>query len=199
MTRNARFTSMVVAIAASFGATAMAEASEVLKSPSECELHRQISNEVPGECAALAAPVQGAVKYRSIVPSGAAPAPVALPVQQASTGPRSANMSINFDYNSAHLTAGAKSDLDRLVAVLNHGVNATSRFLVVGHTDAAGSDEYNTDLSTQRAAAVASYLGNRGVERSRVNSIGRGESELLDPANPVSAANRRVEIKNLGQ
>lgn len=198
MTGNVRFTGAIMAFAAGLCMSTLAQADEILKSPSECELHRQLSNDVPAECAASAAPAQG-VKFRSIVPRSAAAAPTALPVQQASTGPRKANMSINFEYNSAQLTPDARADLDRLAAVLNHGVNVASRFAVIGHTDGAGSEEYNTQLSAQRAAAVATYLEGRGVERSRVNSLGKGKSELIDPANPTSAANRRVEIKNLGQ
>ena len=70
-----------------------------------------------------------------------------------------------------------------------------SRFVVIGHTDAAGSEAFNQDLSTRRAAAVRDRLmGLTGAEEARFIVAGRGESDLKDPADPLAAGNRRVQI-----
>ncbi len=67
---------------------------------------------------------------------------------------------------------------------------------VAGHTDSDGSDDYNQDLSRQRAASVARYLSSQQVGRDRFSVEGRGEREPI--ASNASARgkqqNRRVEI-----
>jgi outer membrane protein OmpA-like peptidoglycan-associated protein len=73
-----------------------------------------------------------------------------------------------------------------------------SRFLIEGHTDAVGSDAYNQQLSEQRAEAVRRYLAGRQIEPSRLESAGKGESELLEPTGEASELNRRVRVVNLG-
>ena len=49
--------------------------------------------------------------------------------------------------------------------------------VVTGHTDRIGTEAYNRKLSDRRAASVRNYLVNKGVDASRVQSVGRGESE----------------------
>jgi outer membrane protein OmpA-like peptidoglycan-associated protein len=67
---------------------------------------------------------------------------------------------------------------------------------VVGHTDSDGSDDYNYDLSRQRAASVARYLSSQQLDPNRFSVEGRGEREPI--ASNASARgkqqNRRVEI-----
>ena len=72
------------------------------------------------------------------------------------------------------------------------------RFQIAGHTDAAGSAQYNERLSQQRATAVATYLADRhGVTTDRLQALGLGEQELADPQNPSDGINRRVEVRTL--
>ena len=69
---------------------------------------------------------------------------------------------------------------------------------VLAHTDTSGTDQANVALSNRRAAAVATYLGARGVGRARIASKGYGETApLYNPERNESdmAANRRVEIR----
>lgn len=69
---------------------------------------------------------------------------------------------------------------------------------VLGHTDTTGSHEHNQLLSERRAAAVADYLGARGVQRARMATRGYGETAPIympDTTDAERAANRRVEIK----
>jgi outer membrane protein OmpA-like peptidoglycan-associated protein len=111
----------------------------------------------------------------------------------------SVSLPIRFAYNSAELTPAATAMLDDLGAVLASDKYRTSRFRVVGHTDAAGSDAYNQDLSVRRAEAVYAYLGRKhGLDRRRLEVVGMGERKLVAPTNPLAAENRRVEVVNLG-
>ncbi|WP_430426807.1 OmpA family protein [Parasphingorhabdus sp.] len=68
---------------------------------------------------------------------------------------------------------------------------------VLGHTDSTGSDSYNQSLSERRAASVASFLTNSGVQRERLATRGFGESQPVasNSTEEGRAANRRVEIK----
>jgi outer membrane protein OmpA-like peptidoglycan-associated protein len=67
---------------------------------------------------------------------------------------------------------------------------------VVGHTDADGSDEYNQNLSRQRAASVARYLTSQQLASGRFSVEGRGEQEPVASNASFSGKqkNRRVEI-----
>src|SRR3954462_529553 len=61
---------------------------------------------------------------------------------------------VNFDYNSDKLTLPAKQNLDEFAKALRDPRLSSADFLVEGHTDAKGSDQYNLRLSERRAAAV---------------------------------------------
>jgi outer membrane protein OmpA-like peptidoglycan-associated protein len=67
---------------------------------------------------------------------------------------------------------------------------------VVGHTDADGSDEYNEDLSRQRASSVARYLSAQQLNPNRFSVEGKGEREPIasNASSSGKAQNRRVEI-----
>ncbi len=111
----------------------------------------------------------------------------------------SIDLDVNFEYASAALSPDAKIILDNLGKALTDPALVTSSFLVGGHTDARGSDAYNQKLSVARAQAVASYLMREyGIQATRLKVEGYGRSRLLDPANPDSVVNRRVEVTNLG-
>jgi len=67
---------------------------------------------------------------------------------------------------------------------------------VQGHTDSAGDDEHNLQLSQDRAEAVRSYLAERGIDAARLTARGYGETRPIE-SNRTSmgrAINRRVEF-----
>ena len=108
------------------------------------------------------------------------------------------DLRILFQFNSAELTPDARRALDQLAVALGSARLHDDRFRVAGHTDGLGSETYNLDLSLRRAEAAVDYLERaHGMARGRLVSQGFGETQLFDPENPVSAANRRVEIVNL--
>ena len=107
------------------------------------------------------------------------------------------DLTIQFDFDSASLREESKKDLKTLASVLNDETLFRFRFQVEGHTDAQGSAAYNDALSTRRADAVVTYLTQGGVEKDRLQSIGKGFMELLDPNDPRAAKNRRVRVLTL--
>ncbi len=111
----------------------------------------------------------------------------------------SMNFAVEFELGSANLTPEAMSVLDQLGVALSSDTLSPYAFRISGHTDATGPEIFNLQLSEQRARAVESYLAaNYGIDRSRLNTVGMGESALLDAGNPFSSQNRRVEITNIG-
>jgi outer membrane protein OmpA-like peptidoglycan-associated protein len=63
---------------------------------------------------------------------------------------------------------------------------------LVGHTSAEGDAEFNQRLSEARAQAAVDFLVSRGIDASRLEAIGKGSSEPLDPNN--LEVNRRTEF-----
>jgi len=107
-------------------------------------------------------------------------------------------ISVHFEDNSALLTSEAVEHLNPLGQALNSEELAPYSFVIDGHTDARGTDEYNLDLSKQRALAVGNYLyANFGVDAARLVLNGKGEHELYDAQQPASGINRRVEITTI--
>jgi outer membrane protein OmpA-like peptidoglycan-associated protein len=110
--------------------------------------------------------------------------------------PKSVNidLSVQFEFDSARLQAASKPLLDNLALAMNSERLSGLKFKVEGHTDAKGKNEYNQELSSRRAAAVHSYLVSQSVSAERLQSEGKGASELLVPEKPLAAENRRVRI-----
>ena len=103
---------------------------------------------------------------------------------------------VNFEFNSARLTAADKEMLNIIAARLKKDA-ANAQLKVTGYTDSVGNEAYNLKLSKARAQSVVEYLIDSGVPRSQFVSVeGAGES------NPVAsnqtpegrAQNRRTEI-----
>ena len=94
-----------------------------------------------------------------------------------------------FDYDSDAVKGAARANLTDLAASLRKYPG--TEVLIVGHTDAQGSDEYNYGLSQRRAASAKSFLVSQGVPSNRIRTEGRGETE---PVSASDAQNRRVEV-----
>jgi outer membrane protein OmpA-like peptidoglycan-associated protein len=113
--------------------------------------------------------------------------------------PPSVDLHIPFDYNSDKLTFDAITTLRQLGGALSDPKLAGYRFKIAGHTDAKGTVEYNKKLSERRAQAVRDYLvAQYDVAANRLETIGYGSNELVDPDKPLDAINRRVQIINIG-
>ncbi|WP_207455964.1 OmpA family protein [Azospirillum sp. SYSU D00513] len=153
----------------------------------------------PPEPAAVPAPSPAPVPVPPPAPVPAAAPPAALPPRPAAPALR-ASFRIGFALDSDRITADSRAVLDRVGAVMAAPGAEGVRFRILGHSDARGGDAHNDDLSRRRAEAVAAYLVERhGIAPSRLETAGMGSREPLDPADPRAAANRRVEIVNLGE
>ena len=101
---------------------------------------------------------------------------------------------VNFEYNSATLTKGARANLDQFAGALKDPRLDPSSFVVEGYTDGKGSDGYNLDLSSRRASAVVEYLKQQGVETAKLEAKGYGKLKPRS-ADPLDPTNRRVETR----
>jgi outer membrane protein OmpA-like peptidoglycan-associated protein len=112
----------------------------------------------------------------------------------------SVDLEIYFDYDSAAITPQAKPTLTSLGQALQAKELKGQSFLVGGHTDATGTDQYNQQLSERRAAAVKKYLmENYGVSDVSLVATGFGKEQLKVPKDPLAAQNRRVQVVNVGE
>ncbi|MEI6278845.1 MAG: OmpA family protein [Verrucomicrobiae bacterium] len=101
-----------------------------------------------------------------------------------------------FDYDAPALRPEALASLQKLGILIQR--NPGARFVIEGHTDSFGSDEYNLALSRRRAESVKAWLtGNMGLPEAAIQTVGYGKSRLLAPAVGTideQQINRRVEI-----
>lgn len=98
-----------------------------------------------------------------------------------------------FATNSTELSTDGKIALMPLVEVLK--AHPQSSVAVVGHTDSTGAAEYNLMISKKRAAAVAAYIEEQGIEADRITASGEGEENPI-ASNATAegrAQNRRVD------
>jgi OmpA-OmpF porin, OOP family len=109
-------------------------------------------------------------------------------------------IAMQFDFNSARVNPSSYRAIGLIADALYHPHLQGYCFLVIGHTDAVGSREYNFNLSQQRADAVRSALINPfGIDERRIAAVGLGEEQLMDAAHPESSENRRVQLINVGK
>jgi outer membrane protein OmpA-like peptidoglycan-associated protein len=106
---------------------------------------------------------------------------------------------ITFTTNRAVLRPRSLPVLDNLAAVLLVHPEI-ARVRIAGHTDDRGDADHNRALSQDRAEAVRDYLVARGVELARLEAIGHGEDQPLEPNNRAAgrALNRRVDLEIIG-
>jgi OOP family OmpA-OmpF porin len=101
---------------------------------------------------------------------------------------------ILFDTEKATFRKGTINVLESMVLIFKEYPQAN--FIISGHTDSVGTDEYNQSLSERRAAAVRDYLISNGVNADRLTTVGFGESKPVD-TNKTAAGrqnNRRTEV-----
>jgi OmpA-OmpF porin, OOP family len=107
------------------------------------------------------------------------------------------NIQISFDFDSASLREDQKPKLVSLCEAMK-SVDA-SVFQIIGHTDSSGKASYNERLSLLRAQEVKHYLvSSCGIDETRLEAIGMGETAPFDANDPRADVNRRVEFQALG-
>jgi len=102
-----------------------------------------------------------------------------------------------FDLEKATLRPESYPELNRIVSLMKD--SPTMQIEIAGHTDITGSAEYNMNLSKRRAGSVASYLEEKGIDKSRMNVLFFGATKPMVPNDTREGRkkNRRVEFKIL--
>ena len=104
---------------------------------------------------------------------------------------------VHFGFNEARVRVEEISKLERVGEILERILRKNPRevFLIEGHTDAVGADEYNLRLSRQRAEAIKEALTTYFVIDPRnLKTVGFGERYLKIPTADAEEENRRVSI-----
>jgi peptidoglycan-associated lipoprotein len=129
-----------------------------------------------------------------------APSPIAKDTMQARPDTRGSTLEelIHFALDRADLSPEARTSLAAKAEILRRSPNVSLR--IAGHADERGSDEYNLALSKRRAAETRRFLMQQGVDSTRLETVGFGEEQPLDPGStePAWAANRRAEFNVSG-
>jgi OOP family OmpA-OmpF porin len=133
-------------------------------------------------------------KAAAPAPAKAEPAPAPRPAPQPVAEKVSLTAGALFDVNKADLKPAGKSELDALAAKLQGA--QVEQISITGHTDSSGASEYNRQLSERRADAVKAYLVSKGLDGSRIDTRGAGDSQPVASNSTAAgrAQNRRVEI-----
>ena len=107
---------------------------------------------------------------------------------------------IYYDNNKAEIRKDAEVELDKLVKILKD--NPSIKIELSSHTDSKGSDEYNLNLSQRRAESATAHVVSKGIDQSRIQAKGYGETQLVNECeNGVNCdagkhqQNRRTEFK----
>ena len=107
------------------------------------------------------------------------------------------DLEITFDYNSADISQKSMPSVQALGRALTSPDLKGSTFIVAGHTDAAGGEAYNQDLSERRADSIKRYLVTKySISGPDLVTVGYGKSKLKDPGQPMAEVNRRVQVVN---
>ncbi len=106
---------------------------------------------------------------------------------------------VKFEFDKSRLTVKADSLLDLVAVSMERRPDV--KVEVSGHCDWVGSDDYNQNLSIQRAEAVRDYLISKGVKAENLTFRGLGETKPMADNNTAKgrALNRRVELRIIQQ
>ena len=113
-----------------------------------------------------------------------------------------ASENIYYELNKFNITFEGELILDKIVSIMN--ANPKVNIEVISHTDARGEDVLNLTLSQKRSNSVVEYLNSKGINKTRLKAIGKGESEIknrclngVDCSDKEHEFNRRTEFNFL--
>lgn len=114
---------------------------------------------------------------------------------EADAPPSALSLPVQFEFDSASISAAAREQLDALAEGIKL-LPAQRRVVIEGHTDATGPDDYNLRLSQRRASAVRQYLTQvHGIAPQRLRPSGRGEQQPVPELAPDAPEQRRVQFR----
>ena len=102
---------------------------------------------------------------------------------------------IFFDTDQYELKPKSKTELEKVIRFLQE--NPDIRIRINGHTDDVGTEQYNKQLSLNRAKAVYEYLKETGIAADRLDFKGFGESKPIVENNSEinRQKNRRIAFE----
>lgn len=100
---------------------------------------------------------------------------------------------VTFKTGATDVSDTAAAQLSNVAQVLEK--NPTVKIELGAFTDASGSARKNLELSKERAESVRQALIDKGVDASRIEAKGYGETNLLDKNDAKAEANRRVAVR----
>ncbi|WP_407155918.1 OmpA family protein [Bradyrhizobium sp. STM 3557] len=105
------------------------------------------------------------------------------------------NVDIQFDVDTPIVRPDSYQTVGRIADAMVNSSLLPYTFLIVGHIEANGKREPNVILSQRRADAIRDILVNTfKISAKRLQSIGLGEEQLLDPARPTAPINQQIQI-----
>lgn len=101
---------------------------------------------------------------------------------------------VRFKLGSVEIDENSQQILVRVADILRNNTNI--KVAVLGYADKIGSEDFNLNLSENRAQAVAKFLVEQGVNGANLRIKGLGKTSLIDirDSDPANANNRRVEF-----
>jgi len=119
------------------------------------------------------------------------PAPAPVPMAK-----ETISFDLKFGFDKSAVTDDMTPVLEEILSILQEDPSA--KFTVAGHTDSSGPEAYNQALSERRAASIVDWLTKNGVDASRLEAKGYGESMPKFDNSTVEGRklNRRVELES---
>jgi len=161
-----------------------------------------------GECDPDLAPKPAAVPAPPPSAAKPAPAPVAKPAPKPAPT-FTITLTDTFASNSAVVSPAMRAAIDKqVIERMNSQFAEVTLVYVEGHTDRLGSQQANQRLSERRANAVAAYLVSKGVDKSKIETLGVGKTNQVKSCpdskdrkalNECLSPNRRVIIEVRGK
>lgn len=106
---------------------------------------------------------------------------------------------IDFQNNSVAIEPKSYRTLGMIADALHHPNLWAYKFLIIGNSSSTGGEKRNLELSEQRAAAIREALATTfAIDPGRLYAIGVGQSFPIPGSDSKAAANRRVQLVNLG-
>jgi len=116
-------------------------------------------------------------------------APVIVPAKEV------ISFNLNFGFDKYQITDEMVPVLEQAKMILDE--DASSQYEISGYTDSTGSEVYNQGLSERRANSVMKWMTDNGVDASRLNAVGYGETnpKYDNSTSEGRKLNRRVDIQ----
>jgi outer membrane protein OmpA-like peptidoglycan-associated protein len=110
------------------------------------------------------------------------------------------NVDIQFDPDTPVVRPDSYETVGRIADAMVQSTMLPYTFLIVGHIESNGRRENNVILSQRRADSIRDILVNTfKISTKRLQTVGLGEEQLLDPARPTAPVNQQIQIMTVAK